>query len=149
MNLASVNAFNPFPNNKFLDGTKLKAFADNKLDNKLNNAKMMISVFDREENSVGKGENTCYQNFLLFPVFSKAIFFRVVESSDCVVKSKTVNHTILTFYDSKKEAFSIHCGNREKCWYPAFSPFPTMFSNPFHNKFLFFSHIYFVVCNCF
>ena len=28
---------------------------------------MMISVFDREENIVGKGENAGYQHFLLFP----------------------------------------------------------------------------------
>ena len=27
----------------------------------------MISVFDREENIVGKGENAGYQHFLLFP----------------------------------------------------------------------------------
>ena len=24
-----------------------------------------------------------------------------------------------------------HCGKRRKCWLPAFSPFPTMFSTPF------------------
>ena len=28
---------------------------------------MMVSVFDREENIVGKGENAGYQHFLLFP----------------------------------------------------------------------------------
>ena len=48
--------------------TKLKAFADNKLDV----AKMKISLFDRVENTVGKGENAGYQHFLLFPqCFSK------------------------------------------------------------------------------
>ena len=36
---------------------------------------MIISVFDREENIVGKGENAGYQHFLLFPqCFQKASF---------------------------------------------------------------------------
>ena len=26
-----------------------------------------------------------------------------------------------------------HCGKRRKCWLPAFSPFPTMFSKAFFN----------------
>ena len=43
--------------------TKLKAFADEKL----NVAKMKISLYDRVENTVGKGENAGYQFFLLFP----------------------------------------------------------------------------------
>ena len=43
--------------------TKLKAFADDNL----NVAKMTISVFDREEDTLGKGENAGYQHFLLFP----------------------------------------------------------------------------------
>ena len=57
------------PNNKILDKTKSKAFADNKI----NVAQMMISVFDKVENIVGKGENAGYQHFLLFPqCFPKA-----------------------------------------------------------------------------
>ena len=48
---------------KFLEKSKLKAFADNKL----NIAKTKISPFDREENNVGKGENASYQHILLFP----------------------------------------------------------------------------------
>ena len=43
--------------------TKLKAFADDNL----NIAKMTISLFDWVENTVGKGENAGYKNFLLFP----------------------------------------------------------------------------------
>ena len=36
---------------------------------------MVISVFDRVENIVGKGENSGYQHFLLFPqCFEKASF---------------------------------------------------------------------------
>ena len=41
----------------------MKAFADNKL----HVFKMMISLFDSLENTVGKGENAGYQHFLLFP----------------------------------------------------------------------------------
>ena len=45
--------FNPFPHNKILDQTKLKEFADSKL----NKTKMIISVFDRVE--------TLWEQFLL------------------------------------------------------------------------------------
>ena len=62
---------NSLSNNKILDMTKLKAFADDKL----NIAKMTISVFDRVENTVWKGENAGYQHFLLFlQCFSKPSF---------------------------------------------------------------------------
>ena len=57
-------------NNKISDCSTLKAFVDDKL----NIFKMMISIFDRLENTVGK---------------------------------------------------------RRKCWFPAFSPFPTVFSKAF------------------
>ena len=55
--------FNPLPNNIFLGWAKLKAFADGIL----NAGKINISVFERVENIVGKGENAGYQHFLLFP----------------------------------------------------------------------------------
>ena len=70
----------PLPNHKIFEITKLKALADDKS----NVAKMTISLFDRVENTVGKGENA----FSPFPtLFSKAFFFGVVKSQDCVVKS--------------------------------------------------------------
>ena len=75
---------NHLPNDKILDVTKLKAFADDKM----NVAQMMISVFDRMENIVGKGENAGYQHFLLFPqCFQKASLLGFVKSRDCVAKS--------------------------------------------------------------
>ena len=59
------------PNDNSFDWIKFKPFADNKL----NVAKSVISVFDRVENIVGKGENAGYQPFLLFPqYFQKASF---------------------------------------------------------------------------
>ena len=76
--------FNPLPSNKILNVIKLKAldFADNKL----NVAKMTISLLGRLQNTVGKGENAGYKHFLLFPVFSK-VFFRVVKGWNCVVNT--------------------------------------------------------------
>ena len=67
---------NSLPHDKILDVTKLKAFADRKT----KVAKMMISVIDRVENIVGKGENAGYQHFLLFSqCFQKASFFGSLE----------------------------------------------------------------------
>ena len=37
---------------------------------------MLISVFDRVENIVGKGENAGYQHFLLFPPCFQKFFFQ-------------------------------------------------------------------------
>ena len=62
-------SFNPFPHDKILDQTKLKAFADEKL----NVTKMIISVFDRVEKIVGKGEIACTSNFS----FSHNVFERL------------------------------------------------------------------------
>ena len=61
--------FNPLPNDKIFDMTKLKAFADDKL----NINTMTISLLDRAENTEGKGENAGYQHFLLFPRCFQAI----------------------------------------------------------------------------
>ena len=45
---------------------------------------MVISVFGKAENNVGKGENAGCQHFLHFPtIFSKAFFRRVVITRDC------------------------------------------------------------------
>ena len=64
---------NPFPPDKILDQTKLKAFADNEL----NVTKMIISVFDRVENIVGKGEIACTSNFS----FSHNVFKRLLSQT--------------------------------------------------------------------
>ena len=48
-------------NDKVWAPTKLKAFADDKF----NDTKMLISLFNRLENIVAKGENAGYQHFLL------------------------------------------------------------------------------------
>ena len=68
MTVLDLSKFNPLPNDKFLDMTKLKTLADDKL----KVAKMTIFLFVRAENTVGKGESAGCQHFLLFPhCFSK------------------------------------------------------------------------------
>ena len=70
-----VERDNTLPNNKILDWSKFKAFADDKIII----AEMMISPTGGVENIVGKGESAGYQHFLLFQImFSKAFFFRAI-----------------------------------------------------------------------
>ena len=59
----------------------MKAFADNKL----NVTQDIDVVFNSLENIVWKGENACYQPFLVFTVFSKGLLLRSVKSCHCVV----------------------------------------------------------------
>ena len=69
----STISLNAFPHVKILDQTKLKAFADDKL----NITNMIISVFDRVENIVGKGEIACTSNFS----FSHNVFKRLLSQT--------------------------------------------------------------------
>ena len=60
---------NPFPNDKFLDSSKLKEFADDNFNFDENGWKFSKKV----ENTVVKGEIARYEQFLLFPqCFQKA-----------------------------------------------------------------------------
>ena len=52
---------NSLPNDKILDLSKLKAFAEDKIDV----VEMMISLLNRVENTVGKGEHVGNQHVLL------------------------------------------------------------------------------------
>ena len=64
------------PNDKTIDWSEFKAFADDKI----NVAKMARSSFNRVENIAGKGENAGYQHFLLFPqCFAKASLSRLLK----------------------------------------------------------------------
>ena len=51
-------------NDKIVDWSKLKAFADDKI---IVTEKKITFVFERIENMVGEGENAGDQHFLLFP----------------------------------------------------------------------------------
>ena len=71
---------NSLPNDKILDWSKLKAFADNKIEV----LKKMSLVFKRAKNIVGKGENAGYQDFLLFPqCFQKAFYSGLLKVGIC------------------------------------------------------------------
>ena len=70
----------PLPDNKILEWSKLKAFADDKL----NVTKMVISVLDRVENIVGKGEIACTSNFSFSHNVFKGFFPRGVKRCHCV-----------------------------------------------------------------
>ena len=63
--------FKSLLNGKIVDWSKFKAFANGKL----NVVRIMISVSDRVENIVGKGENAGSQHFLLFPQCSQKASF--------------------------------------------------------------------------
>ena len=78
--LSTIKMLFPFPHNKFLDPTKLKGFANDKL----NVTKKIISVFDRVENIVEKGEIACTSNFSFSHNVSKGFFPRPVKGCHCV-----------------------------------------------------------------
>ena len=68
--------FDPLPNNKILEYSKWKAYADDKIqvDEKLK------FVMGLEENILRKGENAVYQQFLFFPqCFEKLSFLRLLK----------------------------------------------------------------------
>ena len=75
-----IDVVNSGINGKILDWFKLKAFADDKI----NVTEKLKFVLERQENIVGKGENTGYQHFLLFPqCFQKPDFGGSSKSGLC------------------------------------------------------------------
>ena len=62
-NKSKEGIINPFPNDRFLDSSKLKEFADDNLKFDENGRKFIKRV----ENTVGKGEIARNEQFLLFP----------------------------------------------------------------------------------
>ena len=76
---------NPLPNDKILDVTKLKAFADDKL----NVAKMRFFLFDKSRKHCGKRRKCWLLAFSPFSphCFLKPFFCRIVKSRNYLVKS--------------------------------------------------------------
>ena len=114
--------FNPLPNDKILDSSKLKQFADDSFKFDENSRKFSKCV----ENTVGKGEIARYEQFLLFPQCSqKACFAR---ASKGVIVWEWVN---------RQQNFSLFQrtivgkGEKVKMLVTKFSPILTMFSNAF------------------
>ena len=69
-------------NDKILDRSEVKAFADDKI--KVLKNDDFFFVFDRDENIEGKGENAGYQHFSFFYNVFKRLPF---QGRHCVVKS--------------------------------------------------------------
>ena len=75
--------FLTLPNNKMLDMSNFKAFADDKIIL----AQKLKFVLEKVENIVGKGEKCWLPPFSPFPtMFSKAFFPRGLKNQDCMVK---------------------------------------------------------------
>ena len=77
---------NSLPNNKILGWSKLKAFADHKI----NVTEQLKLILERVENIVVKGENADYWHFLLFPLCCQKAFFSrsLNKSRDSIRKVK-------------------------------------------------------------
>ena len=115
---------NPLPNDKILDWSKLKAFADDKI----NVSENLKFVLGRVENIVGKGENDGYQHFLFFPtMFSKRFFPRVVKSRDRVVKSYSFSKQALVFTCLQHKSFENTAGKGEIACNEQFLLYPQCF----------------------
>ena len=75
---------NSLPNDKILDLSKLKAFAEDKIN--VYNSKTGIP-FGMVRKHCGKRRKCWLPAFSPFPtLFSKGFFFRVIKSGDCVIK---------------------------------------------------------------
>ena len=98
-------------NYKILVWTKFKAFAD---DNSYV-SKMVISIFDRVEYTVGKGENADYLHFLLFlQCYQKASFSWSLKSQNCVVKRYTIFFLAYKLLSHTTIIETMVCGKNEE-----------------------------------
>ena len=90
-----------FPEQQILDSSKLKEFAYNNFKFVKNGRELSKQV----ENTVGKGEIACYEQFLLFPLFLKRLF------KDGRELSKQVENTVGKGEIARYEQFLLfpHC----------------------------------------
>ena len=116
--------FNPLPDNNFLDWTRLKAFADNKL----NAGNLKISVFEMLE-TLWEKEKMLVTSIFSFShnVFKSHLFQGCQKSGLC---GEELNDSF--FQNRNYKEFSIKYLQRQDnfLWegLPALSPFHTMFS---------------------
>ena len=117
----------------------MEEFADDNFKFDENGRKLSKQV----ENTVGKGEIACYEQFLLFPqCFQKACFpgaskgVVVWEWVNSLPKGKILDRSKLKAFADKIIIRCLgegrkHLGKKRKCWLPAFSSGFTMFSKVF------------------
>ena len=93
----------------------MKAFADDKI----NVIQNLIFVLRRLKNIVGKGGKAVYWHFLLFPMFSKGYFHRLLKVGivskglSAEIESRLNLLPIYTHFNTlKKKAIGKHCGKR-------------------------------------
>ena len=94
---------------KYLDWSKCKELPDNKI----NVTEKLKSFLGRVDNIVGKGKNADNRQILDWS--------KCKELADNKIN---VTEKLKSFFGRVGK----HCGKRRKCRLPAFSPFPTMFS---------------------
>ena len=83
LKLGIVCRINSVPNDKISNWSRLKAFADDKI----NVTKNLKFALGREESIVGKGKKCWLPAFSPLPtMLSKGLFHGGVKSQDCVVK---------------------------------------------------------------
>ena len=95
----------PITRQQILDSSKLKKFADHNFKFDENGRKLSKQV----ENTVGKGEIAHFEQFLLFPVFSKGFFPGA--SKGVVVWEWVKASPTMCIFDSIKQ-----CGKRRNCF---------------------------------
>ena len=89
---------------------------------------MMISVFDKVENIVGKGEKAGYYYFSFIHNAFEKLLSGSCKNQGLFGKGLTFSTQALLLTTLKMKAFENTVGKKRKCWLPAFSPFPTVFS---------------------
>ena len=96
---------------------------------KINLTEISKKVLERAENILGKEENNGCQHFLLF----RQCFLNSLPNNKYSVPSKFKAFADNKINVFKKLKFALEkveniVGKGEKCWLPAFSPIPRMFS---------------------
>ena len=63
----------------------------------MSNLMKMAQFFKRVKKTVGKGENACYEQFFLFPVFPKDLYCRHIKTRACLGKGLEVREKVLAW----------------------------------------------------
>ena len=95
--------FQPFPKKQILDSFKLKEFADDNFKFDENDRKFSRRV----ENTVGKGEIACYEQFLCFPQCFKRLVLQIRKNQGLFGKWLNQSHFAINekIYDYKNFYF--------------------------------------------
>ena len=102
-----------FPKQQILDSSKLKVFADDNFKFDENSREFSKRV----QNTVGKGENARYEQFLHFPQCFQKICNKKMQKQGLVWERVNPFHTIPNIMMLRGKLRSLkQFGNRTKCW---------------------------------